>query len=98
MNYEFLKRLFTACSDEEDGKYMDGLNLSELYERLEDVATATHFFYEATEKAALAHAVEDDLAGAAFDLDHAYELQGFVNGFRLCARMGRELYGEEDQA
>lgn len=94
MSNEFLKRLFTTCSDEEGGKYMDGLNLSELYERLEEVATAGQYLHEALDKAAPAPAVEDDIMSAAYETAHAYEFQGFVNGFRLCARMGRELHRE----
>lgn len=97
MNYEFLKRLFTACSDEE-GKYADGTNLAELYERLEDVAVAIQHFNEVLDRAASGPAAGDAVMSAAYEIANASELQGFVNGFRLCARMRRELLGEEARA
>lgn len=94
MNYEFLKRLFASSSDEE-GKYIAGPNLSELYDRLEDVAVAMQHFNEAVDRAVPGHPVaEDDVMSAAYEVANAYELQGFVNGFRLCTQMRRELYGE----
>lgn len=93
MNYEFLKRLFTSCSEETGNGYRDGLNLSELYEQMEEVSAATQHWGEALDKVALAPDVADDLGSAAFELVRAYELQGFVNGFRLCAQMRREQGG-----
>lgn len=91
MNYELLKRLFTSCSDEEGGHYADGLNLPELYEQMEEVSTATQHWEETLDKAAFESPVEDDMQSAAYELARAYELQGFINGFRLCAQMRREL-------
>lgn len=99
MSYEFLKCLFMECSAEEGGRNAEGLNLSELYERLEDVAVAMQHFNEAVDRAVPGHpAVEDDVMSATCELTRAYELQGFLNGFRLCARMGREIFGEGAQA
>lgn len=37
----------------------------------------------------------DSISSAAYAFIHAYELQGFINGFRLCAQLGRELLGME---
>lgn len=91
MNYEFLKRLFTTCSDEGGDYYADGLNLCELYEQVEEVAAARKDWNESLNRAALPPAVADDLGVAAFMFANAYELQGFINGFRLCAQMKREL-------
>ena len=92
MNYEFLKRLFTSCSDEGDGRYEDGRNLQELYEQVDEVATAARNWGEVRGKAALdlAPEVTDAVEVAAFGLATAYEQQGFINGFRLCAQMRRE--------
>ena len=56
MNYEFLKRLFAACSDKESGTYMDGQNLSELYERLGAAAVAMQHFDTALNRAAISPA------------------------------------------
>lgn len=95
MNYDFLKRLFTSCSDEADERYMDGMNLCELYERVGEVATAEQDWGETRGKAALSVKVADDIETAAYRLANAYELQGFINGFRLCAQMLRELHGIE---
>ena len=98
MSYDFLKRLFTSCSDEEGGHYVDGLNLTELYERMEGVATAAQHWGETLDKAAFESTMEDDMQSAAYGLARAYELQGFINGFRLCAQMRRELAGMEARA
>ncbi len=98
MNNDFLKRLFAACSDESGNGYRDGLNLSELYERIADTAEAEQAFREAREKAGLSITVEDNIAGAGYAAIRAYELQGFINGFRLCAQLGRELLGEENHS
>ncbi len=97
MNTEFLRRLFAACSDEDGNAYRDGLNLSELYERIEDTAEAEQDFCEAHKKAGLIPDAENDTFNAAYAAFRAYELQGFINGFRLCARLGREL-GEKGAA
>lgn len=90
-NIEFLKRLFTACSDEEGSGYADGLNLSEMYEQAEEVDAAMQHWNEAQDETELARTKQDNMSAAAFELARAYELQGFINGFRLCAQMGREL-------
>lgn len=94
MSIEFLKRLFTVCSEEAGNGYRDGLNLSELYTRIEETAKTEQEFSEARSKAELAPAVEDSIGSTAYAVIRAYESQGFINGFRLCAQMGRELGGE----
>lgn len=98
MNYDFLRRLFTSCSDEAGEYYANGLNLCELYERAEEVAIAAQHWSEAQGKAALSVEAEDDIGAAAYGLARAYELQGFINGFRLCAQMRRELGDTEVRA
>lgn len=96
MNYEFLKRLFTSCSDESGGSYADGLNQNELYGRIEETAEAEREFREACKKAGLDSATEDRIGDAAYGMTWAYEMQGFINGFRFCAQLGREISGTED--
>lgn len=91
MNIEFLKRLFTSCSEETGNGYRDGLNLSELYNRIEETAEAERKFSEARSKANLPPSIEDSIGTAAYAAIRASEMQGFVNGFRLCAQLGREL-------
>lgn len=95
MNTEFLKRLFTSCSEETGNGYRDGLNLSELYKRIEETSEAERRFSEARSKANLSLATEDTIGAAAYAAIRAYEMQGFINGFLLCAQLGRELSGME---
>ncbi len=97
MSTEFLRRLFAACSDDGGNGWQDGLNLSELYERIEDTAEAERVLGEACEKARPAPDVDADIFSAAYSFFSAYERQGFINSFRLCARLGREL-GEKGAA
>lgn len=98
MNYEFLKRLFTACSDEEGGHYADGLNLPELYKRMDEVGVAVQRLGEAKDEAGLTLEMADVIHSAAYELALAYEWLGFVNGFRLCAQLRRELGDMEVRA
>ncbi len=91
MSAEFLRRLFISCSDEAGNSYRNGLNLSELYIRIEDTAEADRDFSAACKKAGLTPDVADDIFNTTCAVIRAYELQGFINGFRLCAQLGREL-------
>ncbi len=95
MNIEFLRRLFTSCSEETGNGYRDGLNLSELYYRIEEVAEVERQFSEVRSGAGLSPSVEDSISAAAYAVIRAYEMQGFINGFRLCAQLGKELSGME---
>ena len=93
MNIEFLRRLFTACSDESDSHHADGLNLSELYQRLDETAVAEKEFSAALKAEFGADA--DDLAYvAAYRYATACELQGFINGARLALKLFDELTGK----
>lgn len=90
MDNEFLRRLFVACSSE-NTYCMSGLNLNELYERTEDTAKSMQEFCEALNKEKLDFEVADNICHVACEAIGTYELQGFINGFRLCARLSREL-------
>lgn len=94
-NIGFLKRLFASCSDETGSCYADGLNLSELYESAEEATTGMKHFNKAIDAAALPVDMTDEISAAAYEMARDYELQGFVNGFRMCARLGKELGGRE---
>ena len=82
MDMELLKRLYMACSDD-NCFFKAGLNLSELYQRIEEVKSADHNLSLAMEGARLPNGIEEAIVESII----AYELQGFVNGFRLAMRM-----------
>lgn len=86
MDMDFLKRLYMACSD--DNCFFEaGLNLSELYQRIEDTETADRDFAEAVQATKLPVSDADSIWEATCAANIAYELQGFVNGFRLAMRI-----------
>ena len=84
MSDEFLSRLFWACSDEYP-HYASGLNLGELYERLDEAAQADKAFIAA------AGDMSDGTVGLLTNLLNVCEKQGFINGFRVCAAMFNDL-------
>lgn len=86
MDMELLKRLYMVCSDE-NGIFEAGFNICELYQRLEEVKEADSGFSAAIDAANLSVPVADSIVVAAIEENLAYELQGFVNGFRLAMRM-----------
>ncbi|MDE6590209.1 MAG: hypothetical protein K2K53_07690, partial [Oscillospiraceae bacterium] len=84
MNYEFLKRLYYSAAA--PGTPCKGRRLQEMYEQTPELAQAWR------EINASLGAIESDSVSAALNqLWEASELQGFINGFRLCAQLGREL-------
>ena len=84
-SYEFLSRLFWACSDEAK---RPGLNLDALYERMEETEQAD---------ASIAAAVTEELADPLAASQIAHEKQGFINGFRICSMMYDEVRKEESK-
>lgn len=72
--------------------FRSGILKKAAYERVDEITTATQHWEGAQEKAALSSGVMDDMGTA------AYELQGFINGCRLCAQMRRELGDTEVSA
>ena len=96
MSVEFLKRLYWPCAESPDNGFAEGLNLSELYERIEDTKQADKAFTATVESTGLNVLQKSELEDACIAVSDAYELQGFINGFRLCAQLGRELCGEKE--
>lgn len=85
MNYEFLKRLYYSAA--QPGTPCEGRQLQELYKQTPELAQAWCEI-----NVALGVAVESDTVSDALNhLWEASERQGFINGFRLCAQMRREL-------
>lgn len=84
MEYEFLRRLFALCCEK-------------FYKRIEDADKADRKFDETLKDLDKEKANEIDSANG--DSIEAYELQGFINGFRLCWMMQRETapawYGQQ---
>jgi len=97
MSIEFLKRLFMAATEEPSNGLKEGLNLSELYERIEDTEREDAAFSGAVKSTGLDCEQCNDLEIACCNVNNAYELQGFINGFRLCAQLGKELAREQAQ-
>ena len=92
MNYEFLKRLYYSAAA--PGTPCKGLRMQELYEQTPELAQAWREV-----NAAIGDAAQPDAASNALtQLWEASELQGFINGFRLCAQMRRELGDAEVSA
>ncbi len=94
MKKEFLKRLYWACSDWDEGEDADGTMLSELYERIEDVKKADRAFSEKLYAAELSSNEKRLLENIGGSVSMAYEMQGFINGFRLGMKLAGELRGE----
>lgn len=84
MSDEFLSRLFWSCSDEQP-HYASGLNLGELYERLDEAAQADKAFIAA------AGDMSEETVSLLTNLLNVCEKQGFINGFRVCAAMFNDL-------
>lgn len=85
MSYEFLKRLYYSA--EASGLPCKGRRLQELYEQTPELDCAWNEINAAMGGAAQSDTVSDALT----QLWEASELQGFINGFRLCAMMQLEL-------
>lgn len=86
MDTEILKRLYMACSD--DGPhYKAGLNLCELYENIPETGNAEDHFLHEVDAAGLPFDTLDKIMAASTEENIAYEMQGFVNGFRLGLRL-----------
>ena len=96
MNYEFLSRLYYACTDENE-MLGAGLNLSELYEQLGEVETAEQAFNEKLERLPVSEQEQEEVYDLQVELYRAYEKQGFINGFRIAMMMGQELLRKEAQ-
>lgn len=84
MDYGFSRRLYWLCSEQPDNGFQNGFNLSELYERIEETSKEDHSFTEVVEGTGLDSGRKRELEYACADVSNAYELQGFINGFRLC--------------
>ena len=90
MNYEFITKLYYLCCTE----FPDDANqtyFSSLYNRISDTSEADTKFNMALERCRLTRdelLTLDELEG---DAICAYELQGFINGFRIGASLGAEL-------
>lgn len=97
MEYEFLRRLFASCSEEPDNGFRVGMNLSELYEHIEETKKQNDAFSRAIEF--LDRKKQTELESASCEVGDAHELQGFINGFRLCWMLQRETatawYGQQ---
>lgn len=97
MEYEFLRRLFASCGEEGSGMFKEGLNLSELYKRIEETKRETDAFSRAIED--LDRKKQNELERACCKVEDAHELQGLINGFRLCWMLQRETapawYGQQ---
>lgn len=92
MNYEFLSRLYWACTDMEQG-LCDGLNLSELYQHMEESKSASDALDEYMERYSADE--QNAVHSLNFNICNAYEKQGFINGFRIAMMMGQELLRKE---
>lgn len=86
MDMEFLKRLYMARSDD-NAIFKAGLNLCELYQQIDDVEVADRDFTKAVKAAKLPFPTADSITEASCAANIAYELQSFVNGFRLAMRI-----------
>ena len=91
MSYEFLKRLFMAYAEDGVTFFPAGLNMSELREQIEDTSATDKEFMDILHRNNVPDTLADELANARFASCDAYELQGFINGFRLCAMLIDEL-------
>lgn len=91
MSYDFISKLYILCSAEApDGAAPS--YFASLYDRISDTDEADKAFNAALERSKLSRdelLTLDELEGNAIC---AYELQGFINGFRIGARLGTELW------
>jgi len=87
MSTDFLRRVYCAASSENSDP-LDGDRLEELYEHMPEPRTALDVF----DKRLAGLGVNLDGASVElYDLTDAYEMQGFLNGFRLGVAMANEL-------
>ncbi|MBD5101998.1 MAG: hypothetical protein HDT27_04730 [Subdoligranulum sp.] len=92
MTYEILKRLQWTSADETP--HVNGLHLSELYEITDEKQQADNALYEALRIHGCRAEDIDEINQAINNLEEACELQGFINGWRMCAMLERELFGQ----
>lgn len=93
MSKDFLTRLWWVCSAE-DGLCKEGLNLCELYERTEEGKQAQQAFADVLDTFGLTPAQRTEVDNADNRQLDAAELQGFLNGWRLCAMLQGEVAGK----
>lgn len=83
MNNDFLRRLYWECSSGIAPFTDESRNLSALYERTPEAGEAS----ERLDKALRETNLDKEMVSAIEDLSGdelvAYEIQGFINGFRL---------------
>ena len=91
MEYEFLRRLYFSCSQQGSSVCADGLNLPELYKRIEETDRSEWNFAEELESTGLDFDKKGKLEEKMGEGTTAYELQGFINGFRLCGLLLGEI-------
>lgn len=89
MEYEFLRRLYMICT-ESDPYFREGLNLNELCADIEDTKAESLHMYELLKGLDLSFDDRDKWENQLFKLYSAYELQGFINGFRIAMRVAKE--------
>lgn len=89
MGHDLLKRLFWAYSCQEHYS-APRLSLGELYEQIEDTDEASSRFSEALYATNLSVVETDRLDNMHVACFQAYELQGFINGFRLGKKLQEE--------
>ena len=94
MNTDFLTRLWWACSSESDFYHGEGMNLCEMYEHTEEKRQALRSFEEVVESIGLPMEQHNQIDDASEDTLNAAELQGFINGWRLCAMLQGEVQGK----
>lgn len=88
METDFLRRIYWAASGECSCP-TKGNRLNELYSHIPDVSAATDSLYKQTGQLGMNL---DSISAELSDLVNAYEMQGFLNGFRLGALLSGELW------
>lgn len=88
MTYEFLSRLYYACTDDTAG----APPFAEVYEHIPEAKLADEVFGMRLERFPACD--RDELNGLGIHLCLCYEKQGFINGFRLGMMLSRELNSE----
>lgn len=88
MDFEFLKRLYRACSPD---IAVDPGDLDALFDRLPAANDAHKRFAERLEQTKLPTSEMSGLEDLAAEGCLAYEEQGFINGFRLGFMLAQEL-------
>lgn len=91
MGYEVLRKLFCLCSETPDNGFEEGLNLSELYERIVEIEEMDNAFDRVLRGCQMEADKRRELDEVCAADCNAYELQGFINGFRICALLREEL-------